>query len=339
MAKPRKPGNPWNQFAKKPAGKPLAKRTPKPEVRPSRAIEGGKEAKALPAAKNGKPTASSPSKAEPGVQRVKVRDLGTTPAKQVTGNGQKALPAGKKGGAMTRTSAARKAGRGLAEAALGIEAGKALGNAIGGAYRKAIGKEKAEQFGREGGYGRYTPRGSQEGGGMGGVGNIPPGEGRQNNPNYGKSGAKPSVSRPAVSSPSSQPASRSTTTSASPTKAAGPSQSKNMDENYAVWAKENRSLAEKVKAGQAGFDAIQKALGKTDQQANNSLKIDSGSQQPSAAKSKPSAVEDSINKSAQEKGADKAFNPESLNKLSKQETADERRRRMLKEAKRSASIG
>jgi len=39
-------------------------------------------------------------------------------------------------------------------------------------------------------------------------------------------------------------------------------QSKDMDENYAAWTKANRRLAEKVKPNQAGYAAIQKALGK-----------------------------------------------------------------------------
>lgn len=36
-----------------------------------------------------------------------------------------------------------------------------------------------------------------------------------------------------------------------------------MADNFTAWAKANKGLAEKVKPGQAGYDAIQKALGKT----------------------------------------------------------------------------
>jgi hypothetical protein len=49
-------------------------------------------------------------------------------------------------------------------------------------------------------------------------------------------------------------------------------QSSNMDKNYEAWAKANRKLAEKVKPGQAGYDAIQKALGKSSS-TNGDLKI------------------------------------------------------------------
>lgn len=37
-------------------------------------------------------------------------------------------------------------------------------------------------------------------------------------------------------------------------------QSSNMDENYATWTKANKTLAEKVKPGQAGYNVIQKTL-------------------------------------------------------------------------------
>lgn len=37
-------------------------------------------------------------------------------------------------------------------------------------------------------------------------------------------------------------------------------QSRNMDENYATWTRANKKLAEKVKPGQAGYDAIQRTL-------------------------------------------------------------------------------
>jgi hypothetical protein len=94
---------------------------------------------------------------------------------------------------------------------------------------------------------------------MGGVGNIPPAEGRMNNPNYGKPGEKPAPARASRPTPSRSSSSSSPAKSA-PSKPAAPAQSKNMEENYAAWAKANKGLAEKVKPNQAGYATIKKTL-------------------------------------------------------------------------------
>lgn len=65
MAANRKPGNPWNQFAKKPPAGKLARRTPKPEVTPSKALKPAAERKALPPAKNSLPAAGQSGGSKP----------------------------------------------------------------------------------------------------------------------------------------------------------------------------------------------------------------------------------------------------------------------------------
>jgi hypothetical protein len=76
--------------------------------------------------------------------------------------------------------------------------------------------------------------------------------------------SSPSTPQPSPSSPQSSKSSlgvaRASSKAAPAPEAAG--QSKDMDENYAAWTKANRRLAEKVKPNQAGYAAIQKALGK-----------------------------------------------------------------------------
>lgn len=108
------------------------------------------------------------------------------------------------------------------------------------------------------------------------VSNIPPAEGTGRGGPSDVNRGRSELPRPAAGSStgssgkgssssggatrSSSPAIPSAAMKAAP---AGPSQSKNMDENYAAWAKANKDLAAKVKEGQAGYGAIQKALGKS----------------------------------------------------------------------------
>lgn len=160
------------------------------------------------------------------VQQVRVRDLGTTKPQQMTGGGTRALPPGRTGGALSRASsvaqgAAKNIGRagkaltglkgGLLAAAL-MEGGSRAIDAGVGAYKQAIRKERGERAAESGQSGRYVPGGQQSRGGMGGVGNIPPGEGPRNNPNFGKPAAKPPA-RPSASRPSQTTPSRNTASS------------------------------------------------------------------------------------------------------------------------------
>ena len=97
----------------------------------------------------------------------------------------------------------------------------------------------------------YGPGGNPNGSGQGQAQQAPP---------------APELPAPPSSSSSSSGSSRSgssrRSSSVSSSRSRSP-QSSDMDANYAAWAKANRSLAEKVKPGQAGYAAIQKALGNT----------------------------------------------------------------------------
>lgn len=169
------------------------------------------------------------------VQPVRVRDLGTTKPQQMTGGGTRALPPGRTGGALSRSSsaaqgAAKNIGRagkaltglkgGLLAAAL-MEGGSRAIDAGVGAYKQAIRKERGERAAESGQSGRYVPGGQQSRGGMGGVGNIPPGEGPRNNPNFGKPAAKPPA-RPSASRPSQTTPSRNTASSSGSQRSAAP---------------------------------------------------------------------------------------------------------------------
>lgn len=193
-------------------------------------------AKALPPGRQGVPLAT---------QSASTRRSGTSPstggalATQGRGplGGQRSLPPGRKGGAMERSGPtidvkanadklprgakppatgrpALPPGRsapggrmGLTGPLIGMQLGKALADTIGGAYGQAIRKERGQRAAETGQYGRYSPGGQQSRGGMGGVSNIPPGEGPRNNTNYGKPPARPSASRPSQSTPSRSTAS------------------------------------------------------------------------------------------------------------------------------------
>ncbi len=181
-----------------------------------------------PGKKGGDVTKAKPAKpastAKPApVQPVRVRDLGTTKPKPLTGSGTRALPPGRTGGALSRaTSAVSSATKNLGNAGRALTGlkGGLVGTALamGGsaaieaatnAYKNAIRKERGERAAESGQFGRYVPGGQQSRGGMGGVGNIPPGEGPRNNPNFGKPASKPPT-RPSASRPSQSTPSRST---------------------------------------------------------------------------------------------------------------------------------
>jgi hypothetical protein len=152
------------------------------------------------------------------------------PTVDVKANADK-LPSTRTGGALVRTNSGplarvsnaassatknlSKAGRaltglkgGLAGTALAM-GGSAAIDAVTNAYKGAIRAERGQRAAESGQSGRYVPGGQQSRGGMGGVGNIPPGEGPRNNPNFGKPVAKPPA-RPSASRPSQSTPSRST---------------------------------------------------------------------------------------------------------------------------------
>ena len=104
-------------------------------------------------------------------------------------------------------------------------------------------------------------------------------------------------------------------------------QSSNMDDNYAAWVKANRKLAEKVKPGQAGYDSIQKALGKSSGN-NDSMKID---QPASKSGSSTTASSNTRFTADEEKRGSAAFNQDSVKRLPSKETAEQRRRRMARQ--------
>jgi hypothetical protein len=192
-----------------------------------------------PATQGGRVTPSASGQASSNrVQQVRVRDLGTTKPSAISGSGSRALPPGRAGGGLARVgSAAASAAKnlpnaakfasglkgGLISAAL-YEGGSRAIEAGVGAYKNAIRTERGQQAASSGQSGRYVPGKQQSRGGMGGVSNIPPGEGPRNNPNYGKSSSKPKpaptqsgggstqsrsggggTSRPAASAPRRQP--------------------------------------------------------------------------------------------------------------------------------------
>ena len=98
---------------------------------------------------------------------------------------------------------------GLVGAALSLGGSAAIDAGIG-AYKQAIRKERGQRAAESGQSGRYVPGGQQSRGGMGGVSNIPPGEGPRNNPSVGKPAPKP-MPRPSASRPSQYTPPRSAT--------------------------------------------------------------------------------------------------------------------------------
>lgn len=113
----------------------------------------------------------------------------------------------------------------------------------------------------------------------------------------------------------------SKSTSSTPSKPAV-KQSGDMGKNYEAWTKANRKLAEKVKPGQAGYEAIQKALGKSSS-TNGSMKIQTPeSKQGSASTAgKPSSQEASIDKSVKEKNVSEFKIPEYMKRKKKTQSA------------------
>jgi len=132
---------------------------------------------------------------------------------KTTAAAPKSLPAGRPGGAIARIGAAAssaaknlpKAAKfasglkgGLISTAL-YEGGSRAIEAGVGAYKNAIRTERGQQAASSGQSGRYVPGNQQSRGGMGGVSNIPLGEGPRNNPNYGKPASKPKPPAPTQS--------------------------------------------------------------------------------------------------------------------------------------------
>jgi len=99
-------------------------------------------------------------------------------------------------------------------------------------------------------------------------------------------------------------------------------QSSDMDKNYEAWAKSNRKLAEKVKPGQAGYAAIQKALGKSSS-TNGDMKIKPENKTDTAAQRTQEAAEATKPTSK--------VKPQEFNTRNVFETAEQRRRRLAME--------
>lgn len=203
----------------------------------------------LPPGQKGGPLVSTGTRQSRAQAKANAAAQGSTGPNRIgRSDARPALPPGRTGGALARTSSGSltrlsntassaaknlsKAGRaltglkgGLAGTALAM-GGSAAIDAATNAYKQAIRKERGQRAAESGQSGRYVPGGQQSRGGMGGVGNIPPGEGPRNNPNFGKPAAKPparpSASRPSQSTPSTRTASgsgtqRSTASRPSPT--------------------------------------------------------------------------------------------------------------------------
>ena len=270
----RKPGNPWNQYPKKPAAKPTAPaRVLSSKTLPVGKPGGAVQSKGGSLVKTGSNGMSSP------VKPVSVRDV-TPPPRGLPAGQTRALSGGQQpslsGG--TQRLLSGKAGTvkignlksGIAGLALGalsdkylsplaqkagtalgknvvIPAARALDDAMPGMNSKderqrSKAKAIANQPVRSAYYSSSPnpPNASSTG-----AANAP----------VARSSASPSTSTTRSSAPVRNPAPQRTP--------AMVPQSKNMDENYTTWTKANKVLAEKVKPGQAGYDAIQKALGKT----------------------------------------------------------------------------
>lgn len=190
---------------------------------------------------------------------------------------------------------------GATEGAL-FTAGSAAIDWYGKALRNAIQQERSQRAAESGQRGRYAPGNQQV---------------KFDKPEAPKKPVdkKPAGVQPAAQQPTTVYRSNNTRPQAQPKAApTAPKQSSNMDDNYAVWAKANKGLAEKVKAGQSGYDAVQKALGKTPV-ANSSLKIEAkpeSKQGSTSTPNKPSSVDQSISQS----NAGNYFNQDSVKKLS-----------------------
>ena len=146
-----------------------------------------------------------------------------------------------------------KGGRmgGAAEAAL-YTAGNAAIDWYGNALRKAIQNERSQRAAESGQRGRYVPGNQQV---------------KFEKPEQPKKPANKPPAAPARTTsdqPSTAVRNPGPARQQPPAKPStpAPTQSKNMDENYAAWATANQGLAAKVKKGQAGYEAVQKALDK-----------------------------------------------------------------------------
>lgn len=213
----------------------------------SRQLPPGK--KGGPAVKTN-PTTQKPAQPNP-VEQVRVRDLGSAKPQQLPSGTQRALPAGRAGGALSRVGEAanstaknltKTGGRlsglkgGLIAGAL-YDAGSRAIDAYASGLKNAIRTERGQRAAESGQSGRYIPGNQQSRGGMGGVGNIPRSEGPLNNPNYGKP-ATPQRTQPAVSrstsnsSGSSRPSQPSTPPPRRIPSPASDAGMKNQDKNY-----------------------------------------------------------------------------------------------------------
>ena len=293
MAAPKKPGNPWNQFPKKKAPGKLATRTPKPNVTPSRAVgAGGPPAAPSAPVKQVRVKDVTPTKPS---QKTSVRvgqPAPTRPSLQAAGSNNtpsNPTPTAAQQAATRRSAAAsRKAG-----AALGSKpSGKpvitpppattkpprfqglkglagTLGNAATGAsilYGVGSQWQAVNPFDRRNQMKRPGAQPLRE---MTAAERAKAVRLEPYNPNPSKPKAKPAAAQTSdssptrsASSPAQRPQSRSSSSPArqqtAPSKPAAPEakQSKDMNENYKVWAAKYGKLADKVKEGQAGYEAI-----------------------------------------------------------------------------------
>jgi hypothetical protein len=294
MATNKKPGNPWNQFPKKKAPGKLATRTPKPNVTPSRAVgAGGPPAAPSSPVKQVRVKDVTPTKPSQGSSVRTGQPAPARPSLQASGSNntpRNPTPTAAQIAATRRSDAAsRKAG-----AALGSKpSGKpvvtpppattkpprfqglkglagTLGNAATGAsvlYGVGSQWQAVNPFDRRNQMKRPGAQPLRE---MTAVERSKAVRLEPYNPNPGKPKPKPAStqtsntsSTPSASSPAPRPQGRSSSPArqqAAPSKPAAPEvkQSKDMNENYRIWAAANSKLADKVKKGQAGYNAISK---------------------------------------------------------------------------------
>ena len=255
----RKPGNPWNQYPKKPAAKPTAPaRVLSSKTLPVGKPGGAVQSKGGSLVKTGSNGMSSP------VKPVSVRDVTPPPrglpagqTRALSGSQQPSLSGGQTRALPPATSPKPGFASNLRGAA-GVLSNAAMFYGIGSAIRQNSPLDSKNDSAARRADPRYQPLRQMSAAEMRNAPKL-----TQYNPDapVRKTAA---ASKPASSSAPARSSSAPTVRNPAPqrTPAMVP-QSKNMDENYTTWAKANKVLAEKVKPGQVGYDTIQKALGKT----------------------------------------------------------------------------
>lgn len=264
MAATKKPGNPWNQFAKKKAPGKLATRTPKPNVTPSRAVGAGGPPAAPPGRGGaaGNPPKGAVVKASGNggttsnrVKPVNVRDVTNQSRGQVSGSSNNGslgspkprpqLPAGTPQSLGSRLRAGAK---GLGTVGLTAQALYETGKAI----RSVSPLDPKNQAAARRSDPNAQPLRQMTAAERGKAVRL-----EQYNPDAAKPKPKPTAPKLSTSSSSpSRPSSPVRQQSAPKSSTPQPGQSSDMNANYKAWAAANPKLAAKVKPGQAGYEAI-----------------------------------------------------------------------------------